>query len=56
MIILDDFLEEPGWQHEMHKAFFEFVEIHNVKFDYIAYSISTPSSSVGVVIKSINEV
>ena len=54
IIILDDFLEEPGWQHEQNKAFFEFVEAHAVKYEYIGYTVSTPSSAVSVVLTAID--
>ena len=48
VIVLDDFLEEPGWQHEEHKAFFEFVEKQQVEFEYIGYTTGVPSSAAAI--------
>ncbi len=48
VIVLDDFFTEPGWQREQHKAFFEFVTAENWAFEYIGYSVTTPSSSAAL--------
>ena len=48
VIVLDDFMEEPGWQHEEHKAFFEFVEKQQVEFEYIGYTTGVPSSAAAI--------
>lgn len=53
VLVLDDFMEEPGWQNEEHKAFFEFVETYHVQFEYIGYTIGVPSSAAAVRITSI---
>jgi hypothetical protein len=36
-IVLDDFLMEPGWQCQEHKAWREFAETYHVGFDYLGY-------------------
>jgi len=36
-IVLDDFLMEPGWQREEHKAWVEFARNHRVEFEYLGY-------------------
>jgi hypothetical protein len=36
-MVMDDFLMEPGWQREEHKAWLDFVAEHNVKFEYLGY-------------------
>lgn len=53
VIVLDDFLEEPGFEKEEHLAFFEFVEKFKVEFEYIGYTTTVPSSPVSIIIKSI---
>jgi hypothetical protein len=47
-IVLDDFMLEPGWQREEHRAFFEFVERSGWGFEYTGYSADTPSCSAAV--------
>jgi hypothetical protein len=37
VIVFDDFLMQPGWQREEHKAWFDFVAEHNIGFDYLGY-------------------
>ena len=36
-IVLDDFLMEPGWQREEHKAWLDLVASHQVAFKYLGY-------------------
>jgi hypothetical protein len=36
-IVLDDFLMEPGWQCQEHKAWQEFVSRYDVEFEYLGY-------------------
>ena len=47
-IVLDDFMLEPGWQREEHRAFFEFVEQGGWRFEYTGYSSDSPGCSAGV--------
>lgn len=54
VMVMDDFLEEPGFEHEQHKAFFEFVQKYKIKFEYIGYCYTRPSSAVAVEIKSVD--
>jgi hypothetical protein len=37
IIAFDEYFNYPSWQIHEHKAFMEFVNIFNVKFDYISY-------------------
>jgi hypothetical protein len=37
VIVFDDFLMQPGWQREEHKAWFDFVGEHHVEFEYLGY-------------------
>ena len=37
VIVFDEFFNYPGWQHGEYKAFMEFVEKNNIKFEYIGY-------------------
>ena len=52
-IVLDDFMCEPGWQKEEHKAFFDWTRRHRVEFEYIGYAWDAPSCAVAVQITSI---
>jgi hypothetical protein len=47
-IVLDDFMLEPGWEREEHRAFFEFVERSGWRFEYTGYASETPACSAGV--------
>jgi hypothetical protein len=47
-IVLDDFMLEPGWQREEHRAFFEFIERTGWRFEYTGYANESPGCSVGV--------
>lgn len=38
VILFDEYLNYPGWQHGEHKAFFEFAERTGHDFDYVAYN------------------
>jgi Methyltransferase domain len=49
-IVLDDFLFQPGWEHEEHRAFCEFVEREGWSFEYTGYANSYPACSVSVVL------
>jgi hypothetical protein len=49
-LVLDDFMLEPGWQREEHRAFFEFVERERWTFEYTGYSAGFPSTSAAVVL------
>lgn len=47
-IVLDDFMLEPGWQREEHRAFFEFIERTGWRFEYTGYALETPGCSAGI--------
>ena len=46
VILFDEYFNYPGWQHHEHKAFGEFVEEHQVEFEYLGFASS--QCSVGV--------
>ncbi len=46
-IVLDDFLMEPGWQHQEHKAWLEFAKRNGIEFEYFGYQTSI-ACAVGV--------
>jgi Macrocin-O-methyltransferase (TylF) len=37
VIQFDEYFNYPGWQNGEYKAFKEFVELHDIKFEYIGY-------------------
>jgi len=37
IIVFDEYLNFPGWEQDEHRAWCEFVERHNVKFEYLAF-------------------
>lgn len=37
VLVLDDFLMEPGWQDAEHQAFLDFVAAHKINFEYLGY-------------------
>lgn len=37
ILIFDEFFNYPGWKEGEYKAFMEFIEFYNVKFEYIGY-------------------
>ena len=45
-----DFMLEPGWEREEHKAFFEFIEREGWEYEYTGYSNGFPSTSAAVVL------
>ena len=49
-ILLDDFLMQPGWQREEHKAWLDFVATYQVEFEYLGYQTGW-SSAVAVQVK-----
>jgi hypothetical protein len=51
-IVLDDFMLEPGWEREEHRAFFEYVEREGWSFEYTGYSNGFPSTSAAVQLTS----
>ena len=38
VIEFDDFFEHPNWKNGESKAFFEYVEKNNLKYEYLEYS------------------
>jgi hypothetical protein len=49
-VVLDDFMLEPGWEREEHKAFFEFIAREGWEYEYTGYSNGFPSTSAAVVL------
>lgn len=47
-IVLDDFMLEPGWEREEHRAFFEFIEAGRWRFEYTGYAMESPGCSAAV--------
>jgi hypothetical protein len=47
-LVLDDFMLEPGWEREEHRAFFEFIERSGWSFQYTGYSDESPGCSAAV--------
>ena len=37
IIVFDEFFNYPGWKEGEYKAFIEFVNSHNIKYEYIGY-------------------
>ncbi len=37
IIIFDEFFNYPGWKNGEYKAFMEFIQSNNIKFEYIGY-------------------
>lgn len=37
IIVFDEYLNFPGWEQDEHRAWCEFVERHNVKFEYLGF-------------------
>jgi hypothetical protein len=46
-IVLDDFLMEPGWQCQEHKAWQDFAQTYKVEFEYLGYQTAI-ACAVGV--------
>ena len=48
-LVLDDFLIEPGWQQQEHKAWFDFIDEHpQIKWKYLGYQQEWPSVGVQI--------
>jgi hypothetical protein len=54
-IVFDDFMCEPGWEKEEHKAFFDYVKRHQVAFKYIGYVAEIPSCAAAVQFTHFND-
>jgi len=52
-IVLDDFMLQPGWEKEEHKAFFDFVEKESIEYKYTGYSNAQHGCSASVEITAI---
>lgn len=37
IIVFDEYFNYPGWQEGEYKAFYEFINETNLKFEYIGY-------------------
>ena len=51
-IVLDDFLMEPGWQLQEHKAWLDFTQSNSIEFEYFGYQ-TVSASAVGVQITKV---
>jgi hypothetical protein len=49
-IVLDDYMLEPGWERQEHKAFHDFAFGNGIGFEYTGYSNEFPACSASVVI------
>ncbi len=49
VIVFDEYLNYPGWQHHEHKAFTEFVEETGMTFNYLCYASSEHALAVQVI-------
>ena len=47
-IVLDDFMLEPGWRKQEHKAFFDFCEACGIKYEITGYSDESPTVSASI--------
>ncbi len=52
-IVLDDFMLEPGWATQEHKAFMDFCKAARIEFSYTGYSNQDPSVSASVVLTKV---
>lgn len=48
IIVFDEFFNYPGWKHHEFKAFTEFVEVKNIKYEYIGYVYKHSQVSVKI--------
>ncbi len=51
-IVLDDFLMEPGWQRQEHKAWRDFTQVNGIEFEYFGYQTAI-GCAVGVQITKV---
>lgn len=47
-IVLDDFLQQPGWEEAEHKAFLDYMRDHKIAFEYTGWQVGSPGCSVSV--------
>ena len=47
-ILFDDYYNYPNWQDHEFRGFKEFVEQHNIKYEYIAYSVTGQQAAVKI--------
>jgi hypothetical protein len=52
-IVLDDFMLEPGWASQEHKAFMDFCKANRIEFAYTGYSKESPSVSASVALTKV---
>jgi len=48
IILFDDYYNYPNWQDHEFRGFKEFVEQHNIKYEYIAYSVTGQQAAVKI--------
>jgi len=48
IIVFDEFFNYPGWKHHEFKAFIEFIESTNIKYEYIGYVYNHSQVSVKI--------
>lgn len=49
IILFDDYYNYPRWQKHEHRGFKEFVDKNNVKYEYIAYSVTGQQVAVKII-------
>lgn len=52
-IVLDDYMQEPGWQLAEHGAFHDFCRGFGISFRYTGYSAEAPTVSASVVLTNV---
>lgn len=52
IILFDEYFNYPFWEHHEFKAFQEFVQMNNVKYEYLGYNSTTYGSNVAVQISN----
>lgn len=48
IILFDDYYNYPNWQDHEFRGFKEFVEENNIKYEYIAYSVTGQQAAVNI--------
>jgi len=48
VILFDEYFNFPFWQHHEFKAFQEFVQKNNVRYEYLCYCTASYGSNVAV--------
>lgn len=48
VIVFDEYFNYPGWQQHEYRAFMEFTEMYQIKFEYIGYCKNGPQVAVRI--------